>query len=152
MLEENSVKYEKETTVPGVNPSSKDEKESKVPDLIPTFKDVALSTIKTTTEKLEDGIENAATKLEKLGDDIENATNKIENLESGIGGKIDMVVQEISIIKSQIDKKQSGEITVPTIDAKELVNPPHPESADLRGLHRPLHKKFYKGFEVANLS
>ncbi|CAG8754259.1 28116_t:CDS:1, partial [Racocetra persica] len=101
-----------------------------------------------TLEKLEDGIENATIKIEKLEDGIENTNNKIEMLENGIGGKIDMVVQEISIIKSQIDKKQSGEITVPTIDAKELINPPFPKNTDFRGLHRPLQKKFYKGFEV----
>ncbi|CAG8823570.1 21097_t:CDS:2, partial [Racocetra persica] len=44
---ENSVKDEKESTVPDVNPCLKGEKES---DLYPSFKDVAMSTFKTTTE------------------------------------------------------------------------------------------------------
>ncbi|RIB00784.1 kinase-like domain-containing protein [Gigaspora rosea] len=101
--------------------------------------DQSLKDIEETLEKLEGDIENAANKIE----------NKIEKLENDIGSKMDMVVQEISIIKSQIDKQHSNDITVPKIDAKELINPPFPGENDIRGSHRPLHKKFYKGFEVA---
>ncbi|KAF0380092.1 kinase-like protein [Gigaspora margarita] len=101
--------------------------------------DQSLKDIEGTLEKLEGDIENAANKIE----------NKIEQVGNNIGSKIDMVVQEISILKSQIDKQQSNDINVPKIDAKELINPPHPESNDVRGSHRPLQKKFYKGVEVA---
>ncbi|CAG8725594.1 15727_t:CDS:2, partial [Dentiscutata heterogama] len=97
--------------------------------------DQSLKDIEETLEKLEGDIENAANKIEKLEGGIENATNKIEKLENGIGSKMDMVVQEISIIKSQIDKQQSNEINVPKIDSKELINPPYPESTDVRGSH-----------------
>ncbi|KAF0519599.1 kinase-like protein [Gigaspora margarita] len=104
--------------------------------------DQSLKDIEETLEKLEGDIENAANKIE----------NKIEQVGNNVGSKMDMIVQEISIIKSQIDKQQSNDINdinVPKIDAKELIHPPHPESNDVRGSHRPLHKKFYKGFEVA---
>ncbi|KAF0458747.1 kinase-like protein [Gigaspora margarita] len=114
--------------------ASKEEREAEARKVDQSLKD-----IEETLEKLEGDIENAANKIE----------NKIEKLENDIGSKMDMVVQEISIIKSQIDKQQSNDINVPKIDAKELINPPFPGDNDIRGSHRPLHKKFYKGFEVA---
>ncbi|CAG8824189.1 14954_t:CDS:2, partial [Gigaspora margarita] len=104
--------------------------------------DQSLKDIEETLEKLEGDIENAANKIE----------NKIEQVGNNIGSKMDMIVQKISIIKSQIDKQQSNninDINVPKIDAKELIHPLHPESNDVQGSHRPLHKKFYKGCKVA---
>ncbi|CAG8840475.1 22568_t:CDS:2, partial [Gigaspora margarita] len=59
------------------------------------------------------------------------------------------IEEEISIIKSQIDKLQSNDINVPKIDAKELINSPFTGDNDIHSSHHPFHKKFYKGFEVA---
>ncbi|CAG8785910.1 38134_t:CDS:2 [Gigaspora margarita] len=71
--------------------------------------------------KVDQSLKDIEETLEKLEGDIENAANKIENkIENDIGN-----------------------------DAKELINPPFPGDNDIRGSHRPLHKKFYKGFEVA---